>query len=144
MARIKLEVEEKNETTSEFLDVVIPRFAANKSALEQYKTICEEDNTAIKKEMARLKIKSYSADGFTAKTVEAHKEVIDPALLLEVVKRYDLPVVKTVEVVDTEKLENYLYHHVDDLPEGLAADLNKCKSETVTVSLRISNNKNKL
>ena len=128
--------------TNVTLDALIPRYATNKEYMDEYKSLCDTDNAAIKKEMEKSNLDKYSTGGYTAKRVEAHKEVINETKLLEVAKKHNLPVIKTIEIVDTDLLENYLYH-LDTIPDELATDLGNCKTDNVVVQLRITKTKTK-
>ena len=140
MSRLNLN-EEFVDNTEESLDVLVKSYAFNKGELDSYKKICDDENTKIKNLMAKENKEEHTVDGITVKKVIQHKESMDENKLFKAIKDFNLPCIKTVEIVDMEALESYLYHNTDNLPDGFAQALNACKSTSEVVTLRISRKK---
>ncbi len=124
------------------LDELVIQYAVNKSELDSYKTICEEENKVIKDEMTRLGEDEHSAGGITIKKVTATKESMNEAKLLEALKKHGITApIKTKEYVDIDALESYLYNN--DPSAELASDIDQCRVITKVVKLIISNSRKK-
>lgn len=128
----------KDEIKLDTLDELIPAYAFNKDELDSYKKICDEENNKIKSLMMDAKCDNYTAGGFVAKKIIQHKESMNEDKLLAVLKQFNIPCTKTVEVVDMDALESYLYKNTDNLPAGFAEKLAACKTTTDVVQLRVS------
>lgn len=137
MSRIPINAEP---TTS--LDVLIPQYARQKEDFDDLKKEVEKSNALIKDLMYKANADTYEAGVYTAKRTESTRESMDEAKLLEVMKKYGLTAcIQTVEVVDMETLERYLYDNGAS-PE-LAEDIDKCRKITPVVTLRVSRAKRK-
>ena len=136
MARINLD-----EVKTPALDELIPQYASDKKELGGLKKNVDLANAQIKDLMFALGVEDYTAGGYTAKRIVTHKESVDEAMLLSVVKAFGLPAVKTVEVVDTDALEAYLY--TNDMTPELAEALDKCRKVSEVIQLRIGKEKKK-
>lgn len=92
--------------------------------------------------MADIPNGTYEAGGYVAKRTESTRETMDEAKLVEVMKKHGLTAcIETVEVVDMNTLERYLYDN-GTTPE-LAEDIDKCRKITPVVTLRVSKSKRK-
>ena len=140
MARLNLNSDEI--TTSRTLDELIPMYALNKSELDSYKKICDEENAQIKKQMLDLGTDEYTVGGYTAKRTVSTRESINEDKLMMVLLKHDIKgVIKTKDYVDMDALENYLYNN--EMTSSLAADLESCKTVTEVVTLRVKADKKK-
>ena len=140
MARLNLNSDEI--TTSRTLDELIPMYALNKSELDSYKKICDEENAQIKKQMLDLGTDEYTAGGYTAKrTVSTRESINEDKLMMVLLKHGIKGVIKTKDYVDMDALENYLYNN--EMTSSLAADLESCKTVTEVVTLRVKADKKK-
>ena len=93
----------------ENLREVIERFGKNNEQIKSLKKVTDEDNATIKSLMAG-KMDTAESDNFVAKYSVTKSESFDEAKLLERLKELGLKqVIKTVEVVDMELLENAIY-----------------------------------
>ena len=140
MARLNLNSDEI--TTSRTLDELIPMYALNKSELDSYKKICDEENAQIKKQMLDLGTDEYTAGVYTAKrTVSTRESINEDKLMMVLLKHGIKGVIKTKDYVDMDALENYLYNN--EMTSSLAADLESCKTVTEVVTLRVKADKKK-
>ena len=125
------------------LDTLIPQYAENKSILDDYKKICDEENKQIKELMTDSK---YEAGGYVATKVIQKRDSIDEDKLLEVMKKHRLMaeahgIIKTKEYVDVEALEMVMYKGLID--KKILMEIDKCRSTKEVVTLRISKSKEK-
>lgn len=139
MSRISTNAEP---TLTPNLEVLIPMYFKQKEYCDNLKKEVDKNNALIKDLMHQADVGTYEAGGYTAKRTESTRESMDEAKLLEVMKKYGLTAcIQTVEVVDMETLERYLYDNGTS-PE-LAEDLDKCRKITPVVTLRVSKTKKK-
>lgn len=146
MARINLsqtdEAISTSRTVSTTLDELIPQYAANKRELDSYTKICKEENEQIKVQLMDIGEDTYSAGGYTVKRIVAVKETMNEAKLLEVLRHNGINnAIKTLEYVDMDVLEAYLYNNAPSAE--LARQLEACRTTTETVQLRLSKTKTK-
>ena len=136
MSRMMSSIDEwGNMATVDDLYELVPLYAFNKGEADSYKKVADNYNAAIKKIMSENELKSFTSENVTVTRVVSVKETLNEAMLLQVAKKYNLPIIKTIEVVDMDLLEDYLYRN--NPSEALAEDLNKCKSSTEVVSIRL-------
>lgn len=145
MARINFTEEpelNEEEGVSTVLKELIPQYAMNKQELDDYTAICKRENEEIKAEMAKIGKDEYETGGYVAKRGIQHKESINEARLIEVLRKHNITdAIKTKEYVDMDALEDYLYNH--ESTNELALDLASCKSTTEVVTLRVTRAKAK-
>jgi len=130
------------------LDELIPLFAEHKEQAGELKKLCDTENAQIKDEMAVQGLKKYSAGGYVANYIESNKVTINEDKLLEVLKKHlskkllkELKIIKTVEQVDENALENAIYNKL--IPEYIIQEMDSCQEKSTTVSLRITKAKEK-
>lgn len=127
---------------AETLDTLIPAYAENKSLLDDYKKICDEENKQIKEMM---KEGSYEVDGYKATKSIQHRESINEDKLLDVLQQYgvayDEKIIKTKEYVDIDALEKAIYNK--SIPKNILMKIDKCRESKEVVTLRISKIKEK-
>lgn len=135
------------DSNNEDLNVLIPKYYENKAILDDYKKICDAENSQIKELLTTVDGGTYSVGDYTAKRIISHRENVNEAKMLEVLKRYNITeAIKTVEVLDTDALENFLYHadsENDPTIRALSAELANCKSTTEVIQLRVSRKKSR-
>ena len=117
----------------------MPQYASMKADADKFKKAAEDLNKNIKQVMTDNNLDKYSASGFTVTKVVTNKESMNEQKLLQVAKKYNIPAIKTVEVIDMDALENFLYH--TDVSDEIMEDLAKCKSKTEVIQLRIKEEK---
>lgn len=114
----------------EELRKVIERFGKNNEQIKSLKKVTDEDNKVIKSFMAG-KMKTAESDNFIATYSVVKSESFDDDKLLTKLKELGLrQVIKTVEVVDMELLENAIY---DGMISG--SELADCKVTKETAKL---------
>lgn len=121
------------------LDSLIPRYAENKSILDDYKKICETENKQIKELMEEG---SYEAGGYKATKSVQTRESFNEDKLLDLLRQYDVgDIIKTKEYVDMDALESAIYKGKIDKELLLAID--KCRESKEVITLRVSKIKEK-
>lgn len=124
------------------LEVLIPQYARQKEDFDDLKKEVDKNNALIKDLMCRANVDTYKAEGYVAKRTESSRETMDAEKLLKVMKKHGLTAcIQTVEVVNMEALERYLYDNGAS-PE-LADDIDTCRKITPVVTLRVSKAKRK-
>ena len=124
------------------LDELIPLYAANKSELDSYKKICDEENTQIKELMKDFVLSNYTAGGYKASYVVQHRESMNEDVLLEIAHYYGIPeIVKTKEYIDFDALENAIYN--GKISQNIILEMDKAKEVKEVVTLRLTKVKEK-
>lgn len=133
----------RTNTDEQRLGGLVERYALNKSELDSYKKICDQENSEIKELMAKLGKDEYSVGELTAKISEIKKESMNEERLIQILKKHGKAdgIIQTKEYVDMDALENYLYNNS---PENeFLQDLSSCKIVNTVVQLRVKRNKKK-
>ena len=133
-----------NEESYDELDIgVLARaYVENKREADSYKKICDEENKQLKRRMAEEGIESvYVGYGKALKRTVTSSYEVNEAKMLKVLKKYNVPATKVVEVIDEEALEKFLYNADPEETKELLSDLALCKTEKEVVSLRVVNAK---
>ena len=123
------------------LDTLIPQYAENKSILDDYKKICDDENKQIKELMDEG---SYEVDGWKATKTISTRETMNEEKLLAVAKKngyYLSDIIKTKEYIDMDKLEALLYK--GNISKEVLMEIDKCRESKEVVTLRISKIKEK-
>lgn len=146
MGRVKIDgvtikFDEEVEKVPVSLDTLIPQYAENKSMLDDYKKICDEENKQIKDMMEEG---SYEAGGWKATKTISTRETMNEDKLLDVAKKnsyYLSDIIKTKEYIDMDKLESLLYK--GNISKEVLLEIDKCRESKEVVTLRISKVKEK-
>lgn len=146
MGRVKIDgvtikFDEEVEKVPVSLDTLIPQYAENKSMLDDYKKICDEENKQIKDMMEEG---SYEAGGWKATKTISTRETMNEDKLLDVAKKnsyYLSDIIKTKEYIDMDKLESLLYK--GNISKEVLLEIDKCRESKEVVTLRISRVKEK-
>lgn len=139
----EVEADEKSEpvVTGE-LDTIIPQFYKDKAEMDKFKKVADAENKKIKQLMLDANEDTHEAGEYVARQSVSERESLNEDKLIEVLKKHEIPgVIKTKEYVDMNALESYLYHN--EMTKGFAADLDRCKTTTEVVTLRVTKNKPK-
>ena len=123
------------------LDTLIPQYAENKSMLDDYKKICDNENKQIKELMEEG---SYEAGGWKATKTISTRETMNEEKLLDIAKKnsyYLSDIIKTKEYIDMDKLESLLYK--GNISKEVLMEIDKCRESKEVVTLRISRVKEK-
>ena len=153
MSRIKLNASqsEPEHEVPELLDDLIPNYALNKKELDTYKKVCDTVGAKIKDLMFAADKDEYRAGDWIAKRTVVHKETLDEAKLIQVLRKYDIPgIIKTKEYVDMDALEAYLYNMykdetrlLDDSISAISRDIANCREVKEEVRLTVKAAKKK-
>lgn len=146
MGRVKIDgatikFDEEVEKVPVSLDTLIPQYAENKSMLDDYKKICDEENKQIKDIMEEG---SYEAGGWKATKTISTRETMNEEKLLDVARKnsyYLSDIIKTKEYIDMDKLESLLYK--GNISKEVLLEIDKCRESKEVVTLRISKVKEK-
>lgn len=146
MGRVKIDgatikFDEEVEKVPVSLDTLIPQYAENKSMLDDYKKICDDENKQIKDMMEEG---SYEAGGWKATKTISTRETMNEDKLLDVAKKnsyYLSDIIKTKEYIDMDKLESLLYK--GNISKDVLLEIDKCRESKEVVTLRISKVKEK-
>ena len=122
------------------LDTLIPQYAENKSLMDDYKKICDEENKQIKELMDEG---SYEAGGYKATKSVQVRESMNEDKLLDVLRHYTFgaEVIKSKSYVDMDVLESLIYK--GKLSKEVLMEIDKCREKKEVVTLRISRVKEK-
>ena len=126
------------------LDELIPRYGELKSQADSLKKELDVDNATIKELMAQSDSTEYEVDGWVAKYSVQERESLDEQKLLQIIKDAGVQkegLIKTVEILDMEVLEDLLYK--DEIPAEVVANMDSCRSIKEVVTLRVSRKKKK-
>lgn len=119
------------------IDDLVVSYYKHKTDLDEQKKVCDKENTALKNLMLELGEDEHISGDIKAKRVVAEKVTMNEDKLLTVAYKHGLKdIIRTKEYVDTDALEDFLYHN--DVSPELASDLASCKNVTEVVSLRMS------
>lgn len=95
----------------ESLDTLIPQYAQNKSELDSYKKICDEENKQIKDIMSALNLEEKEVGAWIAKYYVQKRESMNEEMLLDIAHNEGIPeIVKTKEYIDFDALESAIYN----------------------------------
>lgn len=132
----------------EELDKLVPQYGKHKDESGELKKLCDLENAQIKEIMSNEKLKKHSAGGYTVTYIESNKTTVNEEKLLALLKSKlskkqlkDLKLIKTVEQVDENALENAIYNSL--IPEELVTEMSNCEEKSVITSIRITKNKEK-
>ena len=124
------------------LDTLIPRYAANKAEMDDYKKICDRENAEIKSIMRDFVVSSYEAGGYKATYSVSERTSMNEEMLLDIAHNYNIPgIVKTKEYIDYDALEKAIYD--GNISEDVLLEMDKAKTVKEVVTLRVSKVKQK-
>jgi len=130
---------ENQETTKDKLDRLIPLFYVNDKEAKQYIEVSEGYKKEIKQLMLDGSIEEFPCGDLRATCKISTREDFNQDRLLAKIKQLGVQgIIKTVEVVDMDALENALYHG-----QLNAAELVTCRESKEVVTLRVSKIKKK-
>lgn len=117
------------------LDELIPTYYKNKEKMESYKKLVDEQNKNIKELMNGEY--SYAVGKYKAVVSTSTRVSMDEQKLMMLLKANNIKgVIKTIEVVDMDALENLIYHN--EIPKDVLKRIGECKSEKEVKSLRVT------
>ena len=116
---------------------LIDSYYENKSMQDTYKKICDAENKEIKEIMSSENLPEFSTNKCTAKYYVQTRTSFDEVKALEIIKRAGITAcVKTVEVLDVDKLEAMLYNK--EVSAEVMDELAKCNSVKEVPSLKVT------
>lgn len=128
------------------LDELIPSYAVHKEEEGKLKKMCDIENAQIKDIMSKENIKKHEAGGYSVTYSESVREKMNEDKLIELLKSKftksklkELKLIKTVEVIDENALENAIYNNL--VPESFITDMASCKESTVVAQIRVTKKK---
>ena len=153
MSRLKFDTIEREKNTigitDSDLDALINQYAENKSELDSYKKICENENNKIKDTMLELGLKTYSTEKYSVTRSVSVKETFDEEKLMNFIKTVlwkdsengsmPCPYIKIKYVVDYDVLEKAIYN--GEISKEQLVEMDKCKDVKETVTLRLTKKK---
>lgn len=117
------------------LDELIPTYYKNKEKMESYKKLVDEQNKNIKELMNGEY--SYEVGKYKAVVSTSTRVSMDEQKLMMLLKANNIKgVIKTIEVIDMDALENLIYHN--EIPKDVLKRIGECKSEKEVKSLRVT------
>ena len=124
------------------LDSLIPRYAANKAEMDDYKRICDKENAEIKSIMGDLAVQHYETGGYKASYSVQQRESMNEDMLLEIAHLFGIPeIVKTKEYIDFDALEKAIYD--GKISDDILLEMDKAKEVKQVVTLRVTKVKEK-
>lgn len=135
------------------LNVLIPQYGINKSELDSYKKICDEENKQIKAIMANMPDDTYEVDGWKAKYTIQRRESMNEDVLLSILCNTELiddstmamiaklGIIKTRTYIDFDALESAIYNH--KIPNELLIEMDKAREIKEVETLKVTRIKEK-
>lgn len=123
------------------LNNLVASYGENKAELDVVKKQCDEENAEIKALMQKLNCTECESGGYVAKySVENHDAMNEDKLLEFLSKDYqyylDLGIIRQKDYIDSDALEDAIYHGKIDKKELIEMD--KCREHKEVIKLRIS------
>jgi len=118
---------------NEQLNELVPRYVQNKKQADHYMRLVKSDNEDIKDVLSYAQYDEYTVGDDRVFIVRSEKQEMDEDALIQKLKDMQVKgIVKKKEYVDTEALENALYHH-----RIKAEEIASCFNTKETISLRV-------
>ena len=115
-------------------------YVENKRELDSYTKLCKKENEDIKKMMSDEDVEEVDVgSGKALRRIITESYDVNELKMLQVLKKYDVPAVRTVEVIDEDALEKFLYNADPNEHRALLQELDGCKKLKQVVSLRVVN-----
>ena len=120
------------------LDEMIKNFYTDKQEADHFKKMADDFNAAIKTLMAELDKEEFvTSNGLIAKRSVQKRESFNEGKLIERLKELGaVGAIKTVEVVDYDKLEDAIYNEEFD-----ATKIADCKQIKEVITLKVTQKK---
>lgn len=138
MSRIKLETHEEltPKKAMNTLESLIPEYGEQNTRCNALKKTVADLNAKIKDAIRTIQKENLDieVEGWKCKLSVSEDVQVNEAQLIEVLKSYDVPVIKTKEYVDAEALESLIY--ANKLSEEILLAIDKCNTKTKKEVLR--------
>ena len=129
------------------LNELVESYYLNKTELDSYKKLCDNQNKSIKDLMLEMNVEDYDSDNYHASRKVSTRENFNEEQLLEFIRStiwadkgsMHCPYIKTKYVVDYDALEKAIYN--GDITKEQLLEMEKCKTVTEVVTLRVTKRK---
>ena len=122
------------------LEDLIIQYAHNKQEMDDYKKICDKENTQIKELMSQEGITEKEAGNYVAKYQVQKRESMNEDMLLEIAHIHGIPeIVKTKEYIDFDALEDAIYK--GKIAPNILSEMNKAREVKEVKVLKITKKK---
>lgn len=119
------------------LNELIPKYVINKDEYESYKAIVEREKKQIKSLLADIGQTEWQVGNNKVVAQERVTQTVNEDNLVEYLKSINATdCIKTIEVIDSDKLENAIYHGV--ITKEQVKEMQKFYTEKKTVALKLS------
>ena len=130
------------------LDKLVLDYAVHKEEEGNLKKICDSENSQIKDIMSNEKLSKYEVGEWKVNYIESTREKMNEDKLLALLRLHfskkqlkEMKLIKTVEQVDENALENAIYNNL--VGADFVTEMAKCKETSVVASIRLTKRKEK-
>ena len=131
------------------LDLLVADYGQIDSKIKELTKTANSEKDEIKQLMLEQDVTSHESGGYKVSCVKSTRETMDQEKMLDVLKkdwrsRYgkqECPYIRTVEIVDMDKLESVLY--AGELPDSVLKELDSCRKTTEVITLKCTKAKEK-
>lgn len=123
--------------TKEQMDSLVEEFGKNDAEFKRLKKLVESQKTDIKQQLDLLGESDYSSNSYKVHCSVSQRESLDEEKAIQRLKKFapNTKCIKLKEYIDTDVLENEIYH--EELSEEALSALNDCKNVKEVVTLTI-------
>lgn len=127
------------------LGELIETYGMNKSELDSYKKLCDDENKQIKQMMKDESLKNYESEHYKASYSISERISFDEDKMIQVVRSYNIPeslgIVKTREYIDEDALESAIYNGL--IPDDVMDKIKECMTVKEVETIRLTTKKEK-
>lgn len=118
------------------LNELIPKFVINKDEYESYKAIVEREKKQIKSLLADIGQSEWQVGNNKVVAQERTTQTVNEEELIKYLKAIEATYcIKTIEVIDSDKLESAIYHGV--ITSDQVKEMQAFYTEKQTVALKL-------
>lgn len=114
-------------------------YGVKKAEFDVLKKETEELNKKIKDYMQDNGLDTYDTSKYSVSHIIQHRESMNEEKLLSIAHKNNLPIIRTVEVIDMDALESALYH--GDIPQDVVKEISKCKEVKEVHTIKVKEKK---
>lgn len=119
------------------LNELIPKYVINKDEYESYKAIVEKEKKQIKSLLADIGQSEWQVGNNKVVAQERVTQTVNEGKLVEYLKSINATdCIKTIEVIDSDKLESAIYHGI--ITSDQVKEMQAFYTEKKTVALKLS------
>lgn len=119
------------------LNELVPKYVINKDEYESYKAIVEREKKQIKSLLSDIGQKEWQVGNNKVVAQERVTQTVNELELIKYLKAIEANnCIKTIEVIDSDKLESAIYHGI--ITKEQVAEMQKFYTEKKTVALKLS------